>query len=83
MRLFSKNVIIARITLQKKLHLNNELINLKNHLKVIFDRVDPYCSEFLIDYDKDINNLNLNAGIEKRKNVSRVTRQIVTSYSRV
>lgn len=51
---FSKNVIIARITLQKELLLNNELIDLKEHLKVIFDRVDPYCSEFLIDYDKDL-----------------------------
>jgi len=50
----SKNVIIARITLQKKLFLNNNIINLKEVLKDIFNRVNPYCSEFMIDYEEDL-----------------------------
>ena len=51
----SKNIIIARITLREKLLLNNDLIDLKNELKENINRVVPYCSEFLIDYDKDLN----------------------------
>jgi len=50
----SKNIIIARITLQKKLLLNNNLIDLKTELKEKINRVVPYCSELLIDYDKDL-----------------------------
>ena len=50
----SKTIIIAKITLQKKLLLDNNLINLKDDLKAIFDRVNPYCSELLIDYDEDL-----------------------------
>jgi len=42
----SKNIIIARVTLQPFL--------LKEDLKEIFNRVNPYCSEFLIDYDEDL-----------------------------
>ena len=51
----SKNIIIARITLREKSLLNNDLIDLKNELKEDINRVVPYCSEFLIDYDKDLN----------------------------
>ncbi len=51
----SKNIIIARITLQKISLLNNNLINLEEDLKEIFNRVNPYCSEFLIDYDDELN----------------------------
>ncbi len=50
----SKNVIIARITLQKTFLLNNNLIDLKTELKEIVNRVVPYCSELLIDYDEDL-----------------------------
>ncbi len=50
----SKNIIIARITLQKNLILDKDLINLKKQLKASFDRTNPYCSELLIDYDKDL-----------------------------
>ncbi|MBY8987283.1 MAG: bifunctional phosphoribosyl-AMP cyclohydrolase/phosphoribosyl-ATP diphosphatase HisIE [Candidatus Lokiarchaeota archaeon] len=50
----SKTIIIAKITLQKKILLDNNLINLKDGLKAIFDRVNPYCSELLIDYDEDL-----------------------------
>ncbi|GAH44508.1 unnamed protein product, partial [marine sediment metagenome] len=35
--------------------LNSYLLNLKEDLKEIFNRVNPYCSEFLIDYDEDLN----------------------------
>ncbi|MHA1671737.1 MAG: bifunctional phosphoribosyl-AMP cyclohydrolase/phosphoribosyl-ATP diphosphatase HisIE [Promethearchaeota archaeon] len=48
----SKNIIIAKITLQKKSLLN--LKNLEEDLKVIFNRVNPYCSEILIDYDEKL-----------------------------
>ena len=60
----SKNIIIARVTLQPFLQikynlqikwLNSYLLNLKEDLKEIFNRVNPYCSEFLIDYDEDLN----------------------------
>ena len=51
----SKNIIIAHITIQKISLLDNNLINLKEDLKEIFNRVNPYCSELLIDYDEDLN----------------------------
>jgi len=52
----SKNAIIARIMLPKKIFLSNDYyVNLREHLKVISDKVNPYCSELLIDYDKEIN----------------------------
>ena len=54
-RKISKNIIIARITLQKKLLLNSNLINLKEDLQEIFNQVNPYCSEFLIDYEEEFN----------------------------
>ena len=50
----SKNIIIARITLRKTLLLNSNLIDLKTELKEIINRVVPYCSELLIDYDDDL-----------------------------
>ena len=51
----SKNIIIARITLRKASLLNNNLIDIKAELKESVNRVVPYCSEFLIDYDEDLN----------------------------
>ena len=51
----SKNIIIARITLQKMSLLKNNLKNLKEHLEEIINRVNPYCSELLIDYQDEIN----------------------------
>jgi phosphoribosyl-ATP pyrophosphohydrolase len=51
----SKKIIIARITLQKMSLLNNNLKNLKEELEEIINRVNPYCSELLIDYDDEIN----------------------------
>ena len=50
----SKNIIIARITLRKSSLINNNLIDLKTELKEIVNRVVPYCSELLIDYDEDL-----------------------------
>ena len=50
----SKNIIIVKITLRKTLLLNSNLNNLKAELKEIINRVLPYCSELLIDYDKDL-----------------------------
>jgi len=50
----SKKIIIARITLQKVSMVNNTLQNLKEELEEIINRVSPYCSELLIDYDNDI-----------------------------
>ncbi len=50
----SKNIIIVKITLRKTLLLNSNLNNLKAELKEIINRVVPYCSELLIDYDKDL-----------------------------
>ena len=52
----SKKVIIARITLQKMSLLNSNLTKLKEELEEIINRVNSYCSGFLIDYDDDINN---------------------------
>ena len=49
----SKNIIIVKITLRKTLLLNSNLNNLKAELKEIINRVVPYCSELIIDYDKD------------------------------
>ncbi len=51
----SKKIIIARITLQKMSLLNNNLKNLTEELEEIINRVNPYCSELLIDYDDEIN----------------------------
>jgi len=51
----SKKIIIARITLQKMSLLNNNLKNLTEELEEIINRVNPYCSELLIDYDDKIN----------------------------
>ena len=51
----SKKIIIARITLQKMSLLNNNLQNLTEELEEIINRVNPYCSELLIDYDDEIN----------------------------
>jgi phosphoribosyl-ATP pyrophosphohydrolase/phosphoribosyl-AMP cyclohydrolase len=51
----SKNIIIARITLRKTLILNNNLNDLRTELKELINRVIPYCSEFFIDYDDDLN----------------------------
>jgi len=51
----SKNIIIARITLRKTLILNNNLNDLRAELKELINRVIPYCSEFFIDYDDDLN----------------------------
>ena len=51
----SKKIIIARITLQKMSLLNNKLKNLTEELEEIINRVNPYCSELLIDYDDEIN----------------------------
>ena len=50
----SKNIITAKITLQNKSLLDNNLNDLKAELKEIVNRVLPYCSELLIDYDKDL-----------------------------
>lgn len=50
----SKNVIIARITLQKNIILDKDLLKLKELLKEILDKVNPYCSELLIDYEEDL-----------------------------
>jgi len=50
----SKKIIIARITLRKTLLLNSNLIDLKTELKEIINRVVPYCSELLIDYDEGL-----------------------------
>ncbi len=50
----SKNIIIARITLRKASLLNNNLIDVKTELKEKVNRVVPYCSELLIDYDEDL-----------------------------
>ena len=50
----SKNIIIAKITLRKTSLLNNNLIDLKAELKEEVNRVVPYCSEILIDYDEDL-----------------------------
>ena len=50
----SKNIIIVKITLRKTLLLNSNLNNLKAEIKEIINRVVPYCSELLIDYDKDL-----------------------------
>jgi len=50
----SKNIIIARITLRKASLLNNNLIDVKTELKEKVNRVAPYCSELLIDYDEDL-----------------------------
>ena len=50
----SKNIIIARITLRKSSLINNNLIDLKTELNEIVNRVVPYCSELLIDYDEDL-----------------------------
>lgn len=51
----SKKIIIARITLKKISLLNNNLKNLKEQLEEIINRVNPYCSELLIDYEDEIN----------------------------
>jgi len=51
----SKKIIIARITLQKMSLLDKNLKNLKEELEEIINRVNPYCSELLIDYDDQIN----------------------------
>jgi len=51
----SKKIIIARITLQKVSMLNNNLQNLKEELEEIINRVNPYCSELMIDYDDELN----------------------------
>jgi phosphoribosyl-ATP pyrophosphohydrolase/phosphoribosyl-AMP cyclohydrolase len=48
----SKNIIIAKITLTS---LNNNLSDVKAELKEKINRVVPYCSEILIDYDEDLN----------------------------
>ena len=50
----SKNIIIVKITLRNKSLLDNNLNNLKAELKEIINRVVPYCSELIIDYDKDL-----------------------------
>ena len=50
----SKNIIIVKITLRKTLLLNSNLNNLRAELNEIINRVVPYCSELLIDYDKDL-----------------------------
>ena len=50
----SKNIIIVKITLRKTLLLNSNINKLKAELKEIVNRVLPYCSELLIDYDKDL-----------------------------
>jgi phosphoribosyl-ATP pyrophosphohydrolase len=52
----SKNIIVARITLEDKSIFNNDLNSFGDQFNVIFNRLKPYCSEFLIDWD---NNLNL------------------------
>ena len=50
----SKNVLVARITLRETSLLKNNLNDLKIEIKEIFNRMVPYCSEFLIDYDEDL-----------------------------
>jgi len=50
----SKNIIIAKITLQNNSLLANNLNDLKAELKERVNRMVPYCSEILIDYDKDL-----------------------------
>jgi len=50
----SKNIIIAKITLQNISLIDNNLNDLKAELKEIVNRVLPYCSKLLIDYDKDL-----------------------------
>ena len=50
----SKNIIIARITLQERLLLNKNLADLKAELKDAITRVAPYCSELMIDYNADL-----------------------------
>ena len=51
----SKKIIIARITLRKMSLLNSNLKKLKEELEEIINRVNPYSSGLLIDYDDEIN----------------------------
>jgi len=55
----SKNVIIARILLEEKVVLNNDLNAYKEELSDVFSHLKPYCSEILIDWD-DKTKLDIN-----------------------
>ena len=51
----SRNIIMARITLKDKLIFSNDLNSLTTQFSAIFNRLKPYCSEFLIDWDNKLN----------------------------
>ena len=51
----SKNIIMARITLKDKSVFDDDVNTLKEEFSAIFKRLEPYCSEFLIDWDNKLN----------------------------
>ena len=73
----SKNIIMARITLKDKSVFKNDLNSLREQFSAIFNRLKPYCSEFLIDWDNKLN-LSRNAVLKIADSISSVVKTQLT-----
>lgn len=73
----SKNIIIARITLKDKIFFDNNLNTFQEEFSDIFNRLEPYCSEFLIDWDDKLK-LNKDTVLKIADSISHLTKTPLT-----